>query len=190
MAADPPPLCRAILRGVRSALFALALLGCAPSVPPNWAQGGAPLLIPNAHWDRGSADAIDVRADGDVLEGGRLLFKIDRVGRAVDSDYEPVSLLLPDGRVAGPDDYLLGQVGVTNASPPYSGVAWLSVAPDGQVVFYDQDGTRSSGGRWAGCNGPALRTCTYVTHLVVLRSYVRNDPNVGMSVGVGVGVGY
>ena len=167
-----------------------AALGCSPSEPPRWAEGGAPLLIPVAHWDRGDADAIDVKADGDVLEGGHLIFKLDRVGRAVDDDYEPVALLLPDGRVAGPDSYLLGQVGVTNASPPFAGTAWLSVMPNGQVIFYDQDGARSSGGQWSGCGGAALRTCTYVTHLVVLRNYVQRDGRVSVGVGVGVGVGY
>jgi len=175
----------ALLAGALAAAF-----GCAPSTPPRWAEGGAPLLIPAAHWDRGDADAIDVKPDGDVLEGGRLIFKLDRVGRAVDEDYEPVALLLPDGRVAGPDNYFLGQVGVTNASPPFAGSAWLSVLPNGQVVFYDQDGARASGGQWAGCSGAALRTCTYVTHLVVLRNYSRRDGNVSVGVGVGVGVGY
>jgi hypothetical protein len=179
------------LRSIASLASALALaLGCAPSAPPRWAEGGAPLLIPAAHWERGDADAIDVKPDGDVLEGGRLLFKLDRVGRAVDDDYEPVALLLPDGAVAGADSAPLGQVGVTNASPPFAQTAWLTVMPNGQVVFYDQDGTRSSGGQWTGCDGPALRTCTYVTHLVVLRNYLRRDGNVYVGVGVGVGVGY
>jgi hypothetical protein len=146
--------------------------------------------LPAAHWNRGDADAVDVRPDGDVLEGGHLVFKLDRVGRAVDDDYEAVALLLPDGSVAGSDDQLLGQVGVTNAAPPGSNSAWLTLTPAGQVIFYDQDGTRSLGGQWSGCTGPALRTCTYVTHLMVLRSYLRRDPSVSVGVGVGVGVGY
>jgi len=130
-----------------------------------------------------------VRPDGQVLEGGSLLFVIDRVGRVVDSDYEPVAMLWPDGRVVGTDDRLLGQVGVSNASPPGSRTAWLSVSPNGQVVYVDADGTRSAGGVWTGCDGPALRTCTYVTHLIALRSYVRRESGVAVGVGIGVGVG-
>jgi len=168
---------------------ALVLLGCAPSAPPHWAEGGAPLAIPAAHWNRGESDSIDVRPDGQVLEGGSLLFVIDRVGRVVDSDYEPVAMLWPDGRVVGTDDRLLGQVGVSNASPPGSRTAWLSVSPNGQVVYFDADGTRSAGGVWTGCDGPALRTCTYVTHLIALRSYVRRESGVAVGVGIGVGVG-
>jgi hypothetical protein len=175
---------------VSSALVALGAFGCAPSQPPRWAEGGAALAIPSAHWSRGDEDAIEIRADGQVLEGGSLLFKLDRVGRVVDDEYEPVAVLLPDGRVAGQDDRFLGQVGVTNASPPDRGAAWLSVAPsDGHVTYFDEEGERSLGGQWSGCNGPALRTCTYVTHLVALRDYVRRQQT-GVSVGVGVGIGF
>ncbi len=176
---------------VRIALLALTLLvfGCAPSAPPHWVEGGAPLVIPAAHWNRGEATAIDVRPNGEVLEDGHLVFTIDRVGRVVDSDNEPVAMLFPDGRVVGTDDRLLGQVGVSNASPPGSGTAWLSVAPNGEVIYFDADGSRAPGGVWSGCNGPALRTCTFLTHIVALRSYVRRESGIAIGVGVGVGVG-
>ena len=177
-------------RVATAALIALATVGCAPKNPPRWAEGGAALAIPNAHWSRGDADAIEIRPDGQVLEGGSLLFKLDRVGRVVDDDYEAVALLLPDGRVAGQDDHFLGQVGVSNASPPDRGAAWLSVAADdGHVTFFDEEGERSFGGQWSGCKGPALRTCTYVTHLVALRNYMLRQQS-GVSVGVGVGIGF
>ncbi len=188
---DPPSERARYPSAVRRLFPAVAhvLLACAPSAPPRWAEGGAPLVLPAAHWNRGDSSAIDVRPDGRVLEDGGLLFVLDRVGRVVDSDYEPVALLFPDGHVVGTDDRLLGRVGVSNASPPGSGTAWLSVSPTGQVVYFDADGSRSDGGVWTGCDGPALRTCTYVTHLVALRSYVRREAGVGVGVGIGVGVG-
>jgi len=185
---------RAILGPVQRFALALTLgaaaLGCAPSKPPRWAEGGAALVIPNAHFSRGDNDAIEIRPDGQVLEGGSLLFKLDRVGRVVDEDYEPVAILMPDGRVEGTDDRFLGQVGVANASPAERGAAWLSVAPnDGHVTYFDEEGERSLGGQWTGCGGPALRTCTYVTHLIALRNYTRRQQS-GVSVGVGIGIGF
>ena len=70
-----------------------------------------------------------------------------------------------------------------------SGQAWLAVVPNGQVIYFDDDGTRSAGGLWTGCEGPAHRTCTLVTHLIALRSYMQRSQS-GVSVGVGVGVGF
>ena len=169
------------------ALAALAL-GCAPEKPPRWVEGGAPLVLPAARWNRGGNDPVEIRPDGKVLEGGSLLFVVDRVGRVVDDHYDPVAVLLPDGRLAGADNVFLGQLGVTNASAPSGGQAWLTVMPNGEVIFFDSDGERSSGGVWTGCDGPAHRACTLATHLVVLRSFMRR-PAPGVSVGVGVGVG-
>lgn len=169
--------------------LALLGLGCAPSLPPRWATGGAALELPAARWTRPGNDPIDLRPDGRVFEGGSLVFRIDRVGRIVDDEYEPVALLLPDGRVVGTDDTLLGQVGITNAAPPGEDHAWLTVAPSGQVIYFAQDGTRVAGGTWSGCSGPAHRTCTYVTHLITLQNALR-QPNPGVSVGVGFGVGF
>jgi hypothetical protein len=175
---------RLALLGVLTA----ALAGCAPVPPPRWAQGGAQLALPSARWERPDGDVIELRPDGHVLEGGDLLFVVDRVGRVVDQDYEPLALLFPDGRLAGSEDRALGHVGIANAAPPDRHQAWLSVAPDGGVIYYDEDGERQSGGRWTGCGGPAHRTCTLVTHLVAVRSYARrSSPGVGVGVGIGIG---
>jgi hypothetical protein len=169
-------------------LTLLSLFGCKPQEPPNWPRGGAALSIAPARWDRGSEDAVEIRSDGQVLEDGDLLFVVDRVGRIVDKDYDPVAILLPDGRVFGTEERLLGQVGVTNAAPPWAAQAWLAVTPDGAVTQFSPEGDRSSLGRWQGCNGPALRTCTLVTHMIALRHY-RAQPSSGLSIGVGVGIG-
>lgn len=170
---------------------ALALLcfalGCSPKEPPNWPQGGAPLTIPAARWLRGDSDAIEIRPDGQVLEGGDVVFVIDRVGRVVDAEYDPVAVLLPDGRLVGTDDQLLGQLGITNAAPPWSDQAWLAVMPDGTVTGFGSDGDRSALGRWQGCTGPALRSCTLVTHLLMLRHH-RTAPPSGVHFGVGMGL--
>ena len=168
-----------------------ALLGvsCAPAEPPSWPEGGAPLAILPARWQRGDADAIEIRADGAVIEDGSVLFVVDRAGRIVDEDYEPLAILLPDGRVVSNDRRLLGQIGVTNAAPPWMSFAWLSVQPDGAVTVFDEQGDRQLAGRWSGCQAAALRTCTLVSHLVFLRDF-RPPPAVSFGIGVGVGIGF
>ncbi len=164
------------------------LASCTPSEPPRWSEGGAPLVLPSARWQRDDDDVIEVQPNGHVLEDGDLIFVIDRVGRVVDDDYEPVALLFPDGRLAGTDDRSLGHVGVANAAPPSRVEAWLAVTPDGAVTYFDSDGDRSAGGRWTGCSGAAQRTCTLVTHLVAMRHYSdRSEPGVGVGIGIGVG---
>jgi hypothetical protein len=182
--------------GVRTSSFpllALLLAGCAPTEPPRWAQGGAHLVITAARWQRGD-DTVEIKpsgTSGHVFEDGKLIFVIDRVGRVVDADFEPVALLLPDGHVAGTDDFLLGRVGVSNAPPPDRQTAWLAVLPDGNVLYFDDDGARHPGGKWLGCAGTAQRTCTFVTHMIAVRDYVRQaQSGVSVGVGVGVGVGY
>ncbi|HVJ15333.1 MAG TPA: hypothetical protein VM686_07830 [Polyangiaceae bacterium] len=170
-------------------LLLAAVSGCTPSQPPRWSEGGAPLLLPEARWQRDSDDAIEVHANGHVIEDGDLIFIIDRVGRITDEDAEPVALLFPDGRLAGTDDRNMGHVGVSNAAPPSRVEAWLAVTPDGAVTYFDTDGERSAGGRWTGCTGPAQRTCTLVTHLVAMRHFA-DDRNSGVSVGVGIGIGF
>lgn len=167
----------------------LVLASCAPSQPPRWAEGGAPLLIAPAHWQRGDDDPVEIQADGRVLEGGKLRFTIDRVGRVTDEDYDAFALLLPDGHVVGTDDRALGYVGVNNASPPFSGQAWLSLLPDGRVVFFHPDGDRGALGQWTGCNGPNRRTCTLVTQMFLVQSLRTAPPMYGPTFGVGVGVG-
>lgn len=178
-------------RAVVSALsvtLGLSLVACAPSPPPGWDQGGAPLVVTEAHWARVDKDAVHVTPDGRLLEDGDVVFQIDRVGRVAKEDGEPVAVLLPDGRLAGEDRILLGHVGLVNASPPGSDTAWLSVTDDGTVIRYDEEGERINEGKWQGCEGEKRRTCTLVTHLVFMRDYWRPAPRGGVSVGVGIGI--
>ncbi len=164
------------------------VVGCTPKEPPHWPEGGAPLLIAPARWERGEDDPIEILPNGQVVEDGDVLFVLDRVGRIVDEKYDPLGILLPDGNVVGTDNQALGFVGVSNAAPPWSQTAWLAVMPDGAVTLFARDGERSFGGRWTGCAGAAQRTCTLVTHLVALRDY-RSAPDSGVSIGVGIGIG-
>jgi hypothetical protein len=118
-----------------------------------------------------------------------LTWVIDRAGRAVDDEFDPVALLFPDGQLVGTENTDLGHVGLNNAAPPGARTAWLSIGPAGQVIYYDYDGHRSAGGRWSGCNGAARRACTYVTQLFALRDYERvlqSGPWFGIGVGVGL----
>ncbi len=171
-----------------SILLLLSAAGCAPSAPPRWVEGGAPLVIGQAHWERPDEDAIDIQPDGRVLEGGRLRFVVDRVGRVTDDDYDAFAVMQPDGHVVGTDDRPLGYVGLSNATPPFSDHAWLSLQRDGRVVLYEPNGDHSEHGKWTGCDGPSRRTCTLVTQVLVMRNY-RVVPASGVSFGVGVGVG-
>lgn len=168
-------------------LLVSSFVGCTPAQPPRWADGGANLALGAAHWAREGAGDVELRPDGRVLVDGDLSFVIDRVGRVTDDDYEPFAVLLPDGQLVGTDDTSLGRLGVTNASPPGGFEAWLAVMPDGQVVYFDSDGQRSSGGVWRGCSGALLRSCTLITQLLAVEHY--RAPRVGMGIGVGVGVG-
>lgn len=161
-------------------------MGCGPLEPPSWPEGGAPLAILPSRWERGRAEAIEIRRDGSVVEDGAVLFVIDRAGRILDEDYEPLAILLRDGSVVSSDHRLLGHVGVSNAAPPWTPYAWLRVRPNGKVTLFDEEGAREGAGRWRGCQGAALRTCTLVTHLVFLRS-MRPPPAVTFGFGVGVG---
>ncbi len=176
---------------VKTAVAALLLLAsCAPNEPPSWPQGGAHLALADARWDRADgSSSVELRANGEVLDDGSLLFILDRVGRIVDPDYDPAGILLPDGLVRGTNNHPLGRVGVTNAAPPWSGTAWLSVQPDGSVTFFSEDGDREPGGRFYGCHGPILRTCTLVAHLVTMRRARPAERRAPVQFGVGMGVG-
>lgn len=179
-------------RGVRASAAAgilLVLVSCTPRDPPSWPEGGLAIAIAPARWERGDDDPIEIRSDGQVTSDGDLLFVLDRVGRIVDPDYDPLAILLPDGRIIGTDNHFFGHIGVTNAAPPWSTHAWLAVTPDGAVTLFDSDGSREFGGRWQGCTGPVLRTCTLVSHLITLRNY-RPPPEIGVGVGVGIGIGF
>jgi hypothetical protein len=166
----------------------LVAVACQPAAPPRWAEGGSALLITPARWDRPDEDSVEIEPSGRVVEGGHLRFVIDRVGRVTDDDYEPFAVLLPDGHVVGTNDAALGYVGLSNASPPNGEKAWLSLMPDGHVVFFEPDGERAAHGIWRGCDGPGRRACTLVTQIFALRSY-RVQPQSGVTFGVGVGMG-
>ena len=146
------------------------------------------LPITPARWDRKDDDSVEIQASGRVVEGGHLRFVIDRVGRVTDEDYEPFAVLLPDGHLVGTDNRALGFVGVSNGSPPFAEQAWLSLQPDGRVVYFEPNGDRSNGGAWRGCDGPSRRACTLVTQLFAVRNY-RAQPRSGVTFGVGIGVG-
>lgn len=172
---------------VAAAVLVASLVGCSSTPPPGWVEGGARLVLARAIWAEADEDPIEISADGRVSRDGDLLFHIDSAGRVFDEDHEPIAVLLPDGHLSGPDDRLLGRVGVTNASPPGRATAWLSILPDGNIIFFDWEGERSTLGAWQGCSGPQLRTCTLVTHLVVLNRAMAASRS-SVSVGVGVGV--
>jgi hypothetical protein len=161
--------------------------GCSANPPPRWVEGGAPLVVGAARWDRESDDTIEILEDGSVLEDGDQILFVDRAGRVADEDHEPVAILLPDGHVAGPDNVLLGRVGVSNAAPPGSAAAWLAILPNGQVVRFDPDGDQEHDGVWYGCDGRKRRTCTLITHVLAMRHY-RDHRGGGVTFGVGVGI--
>jgi hypothetical protein len=181
---------RTVQRFVLSAMFvsSLTVMGCAPKAPPRWAEGGSVLFITPARWDRPDEDSVEIQPDGRVVEGGRRRFVIDRVGRVTDDDYEPFAVLQPDGHLVGTDDAALGYVGLSNASPPSGVQAWLSLQPDGRVVFFEPNGDRTTRGVWHGCDGPGRRACTLVTQIFAVRNY-RMQPASGVTFGVGVGMG-
>lgn len=144
-------------------------------------------MIAPATWQRASDGDVEIREDGVVLEDGDEIFLIDRVGRVVDEDREPVAILLSDGSLVGTNNRWWGRVGVSNASPPGQDHAWLSVMPNGEVVYFDSDGERTSGGAWRGCGGRAMRTCTLVTHLLAMQK-ARSQPHMTFVVSTGVGL--
>ncbi|MBN2192568.1 MAG: hypothetical protein JW751_07100 [Polyangiaceae bacterium] len=175
--------------GRSSLLFAglaVLALACTPTPPPRWQEGGAALAVLPARWERANRTVVEILPDGTVEERGRPSLFVDRVGRVADGKRQPLAVLLPDGIVAGVNDTNLGRVGVSNASPPDSAYAWLAVAPDGSVLRFAADGSRASDGAWIGCDGPALRTCTLVTHMIAMRAYRdRGTPAIGLGFGVG-----
>lgn len=170
--------------------FALALGACGHSPPPHWAEGGAPLALGAAHWDRASEEPIDIDPAGNVYEAGKLTWHVDRAGRISDEDREPLAMLFAEGELVGPANEYLGRVGVANAASPSAETAWVAVMPDGSVTRFADDGERIAEGRWKGCSTFMRRTCTLVTHLVMLRQYYRPRSRVGVGVGIGVMVPY
>jgi len=161
---------------------AAATTGCTPNPPPNWAQGGAPVKLGSATWDR-DGDIIEIHPDGTITEDDDVLFQIDQVGRVYHEDGDPIAVLLPDGHLVGENNRGMGEVGPVSASFPGAAFAWLSLHPAGHVIRYDNDGAEYHDGTWTGCQGAMSRTCTLVTHVVALREWQRR-PRVGVGVGV------
>lgn len=163
------------------------IFGCGSKPPAAWASGGARLALGQAIWKLGEDD-VTMDPSGRISVAGDTQFSIDAAGRVYDDDGDPAALLLPDGHVVGNDDVHLGRVGITNASPPGSETAWLTLSPAGEVVLFDADGERHAGGRWVGCTGGVLRTCTLVTHLVALSRVAAERNRASLGVGIGVGL--
>ena len=175
-----------------AAVLAGALTACQAHPPAHWVQGGSRLDIPRARWSSGQG-VVDLMPDGKVLGDGDHLFTIDVAGRVFARDNDPIALLEMDGRLVGKDETSLGLVGLRNASPPGVEFAWLTIDDTGTVVRFDPEGGPHPDGVWSGC-GPALRTCTLVTHVIALvqtggRRQSRVHVGVGMGVGMGAGFG-
>lgn len=173
-----------MIRKLALSVSLLTVAACTQPPPPHWAQGGAVLALGRAHWERADNDAVDIDERGQVFEGGELQFVIDGTGRITDEDREPVAILLPAGELVGSADQYLGRIGIANAAPPDSKHAWVAVMPDGTVTRFDLDGERNADGRWQGCAGATQRTCTLVTHLMLLRRYHAATPHISVGLGV------
>jgi hypothetical protein len=163
-------------RFILVAAAGLLLSACKATPPSKWAEGGAALQIPRARWALVET-SVDLLPDGTVFVNSEHVLTIDRAGRVINADKEPVALLLPDGRVLGPDDSPLGNVGAVNASLPDEQNAWLSVMPTGEVIRYLDDGERMNFGAWLGCGGNpfAQQTCTLITHILGMRIKEEQD---------------
>lgn len=146
----------------------MTLASCAAPVPANWARGGAPLELGAATWERPDAEPVQLTAAGDVFVDGELWYHVDAQGRLIDGDGDPAALLSSDGQVFSATNTYSGRVGVRNASPPWSGVAWVRIGEDGVVSWFDDDGVPHNEGRWTGCEGSRVRLCTLLTHWILL----------------------
>jgi hypothetical protein len=142
----------------------------------------------DATWEQTEGDKVTLTKAGEVLFDGDLVFVIDAAGRLFDDDHDPFALVESDGTISGTENEMLGRVGLRNASPPWSEVAWLHVAIDGTVLVFGADGGPVNVGVWRGCDGPAIRTCTLISHLFVLEAMRRRAyvPDYPMMVGTGV----
>jgi hypothetical protein len=191
----PRPARRAVrpLGALFAGLVCIATLACGANPPVHWNEGGATLLLPEANWARNDEGDIRLRRDGRVLVDGDLWLTLDSAGRVFDADREPLALLETNGHLAGNEQEHLGRIGLHNASPPWTNVAWLRVARDGTVVAFGSDAEPVHLGTWRGCNGPAVRACTLVSHLVLLdslRGYGPPMPPPTMQPGIGLGFWY
>jgi hypothetical protein len=162
---------------------------CQPAPPTYWDEGGAVLQIPDAVLLRHGEEPIRLHSDGRVTRGDEVLYFIDRAGRVTDEDYESLALLTPSGHLAGNDDFYWGRVGLRNASPPWSALAWLRLSQSGALLLFDVAGEPYHKGQWEGCNGASIRACTLVSHLLTLSAARRYDAD-RVQFGLGVGVWY
>jgi len=134
---------------------------------------------------------VELGSDGQVLVGGEHELSIDRAGRVFEPDGTPVALLGADGRVVGPDDADLGQVGAVTAALPGRSTAWIALAPSGEVVTFGPEGERGAYGVWLGCNRSpySAQACVLVTHLLARRDVESHEPPPVMF-GFGMAVGF
>lgn len=175
-----------LLRLASMAAWGLLGLACVPGPPSYWDAGGSPLKLPRATFTPHEGVPIEIHPDGRVLRDGRTLYLIDPVGRVTDARSVSVALLTRSGHLLGNDDHHLGRVGLRNASPPWSPIAWLRVSPKGSLFLYDTNAAVYHSGTWEGCDGERLRGCTLVSHLLTLRRLQRHQ---GDTLRIGVGVG-
>lgn len=175
---------------IRAGLLTL-LVGasaCSATPPAQFKQGGAPLALARARWERGDDHVVDLMPDGRVLFDGVERYHVDVAGRVYDKDKDPVALLMPDGVLVGNEEAPLGIVGTQTASPPGATTAWLLLSPNGRFVAFDQEGQALDAGAWKGCEGPVARTCLLVGHVTRLAARQQSSgPMIGFGVGVGVG---
>jgi hypothetical protein len=155
-----------------AALFGLGGLSssCATTPPPLWATGGAALQLGRAVWVQADGEQLLLDEQGRVFADGKHIYSLDRAGRVVDDVNDPVALLDGEGQLYATNEAYWGRIGVQNAAPPWSPEAWLRITKHGTVVLFDQDGETVIAGRWTGCQGPLLRTCTLLTHISLLRA--------------------
>ncbi len=163
------------------------LSGCAPAEPTRWVEGGAPLTIGRARWERPASATVDLLADGRVLVDGDHLWTIDASGRVFLPNGDPLAVLTEDGTLLGTDDERLGTVGVDSATSPTLPGASLRIAADG-TMQHVRDGKAQPEGTWHGCEAPVMRTCVLVTQMLTVQEQ-RSRPTIGVGVGFGIGFG-
>lgn len=95
---------RAFTRGLRAVVLAIVpvvavTFGCAPTPPPLWATGGAPLELGRIVWVQVDGEQLRMDEQGRVFADGKHVFSVDRAGRVVDEVNDPVALLDGEGQL-------------------------------------------------------------------------------------------
>jgi hypothetical protein len=155
-------------------------MACAASTSQRWQDGGAPLKLDSAYWTRESS-IIELRPSGEVIEDDTLLFRVDRSGRVSDAEGKPVAVLVPDGTLIAEDDTVIGWIGVAASYRADRQTPLVRMLPYGQAIVRSESGTWLAAGKWDYCEGPALRACTLVTHVVAARDRALQAPRTGSS---------